>query len=200
MRTPRAKSGYQRAELCEPRPFPPPCSAALRGRLSCGSPAEDPGVLAPALLPCPSVLAGGTSPALSPPGLGILVLARKPIQPSCPVVGHHVSCGQGVCSMGRVPGQRAPACINPRPEQQGVQRCMGPVVLHAAHPCRGQHTGTHEPAPLGTHIRAHGCWDPGTGSGSAWAELDAVHGSSQAEQGDEPAPTQMWVLRMLSGL
>lgn len=44
-----------------------------------------------------------------------------------------------------------------------VQRHIGPVAPHTAHPCRGQHGGTHQLAPLGTHSGTYGCWDPGTG-------------------------------------
>lgn len=70
------------------------------------------------------------------------------------------------------------------------------------------HTGTSIWVDISWHhcghiyIRAHGCWDAGTGSGSAWAELDAVPGSSQerAGRGVGPAPTLLWVLRVLSGL
>lgn len=104
MKMPWAKSGYQRAELSKSWLFPPPRSALLRGCLRCRSLAGGPGVLAPAQLPIPIVLAEGTFPALSPPGLGILVPAGKPIQPSCPVLGHHVSGGQGVPSTGQAPG------------------------------------------------------------------------------------------------
>lgn len=116
MRMPRAKSGYQRAELSKSWPFPPPRSAVLRGCLRCRSLAGDSGVLAPARLPSPIVLAGETSPALSPLGLGILVPDGKPIQPSRTVVGHDVCGGRDVPSMGWMPGQWAPACISPRPE------------------------------------------------------------------------------------
>ena len=65
---PQAKSGYQRAELSKSRPFPPPCSVTLRGCLGCQSLAGDPGVLAPAQLPSPNVLArgGGHPSAVSP--------------------------------------------------------------------------------------------------------------------------------------
>lgn len=82
MRMPRAKGRYQRAELSKSLPFPPPCSVWQRGCLSCHSLAWHPEVLAPAWLSSPSVLAAGDSPALPPLGLGILVLAGKPIQTS----------------------------------------------------------------------------------------------------------------------
>lgn len=183
MRMPQAKSGYQRAECSKSQPFPPSCSAALRGYLSCRSLARDPGVLAPAPLPSPSVSARGDIPStLTPrPGDPGPSWEAHPAFMSC-----HVSGGQDVPSKGWISGQQAPACISPGPEQYGVQRLMRPVAPHATHPCRGQHGGTHQPALLGHVFKPkYGCWDPGTGSGSAWAELDAVPGSSQAEQGEE---------------
>lgn len=70
MRMPRAKSGYQRAELSKSWLFPPPRSAVLRGCLRCRSLAGDPGVLAPARLPSPIVLAGGDIPSTVTPRSG----------------------------------------------------------------------------------------------------------------------------------
>lgn len=179
MRMPGAKDRYQKAELSMSLPFPPPCSVSQRGCLSCHSLAWHPEVLAPAWLSSPSVLAAGDIPTLSPLGLGILVLAGKSIQASGPVLCHHLSGGQSVPRMGQMPGQWAPACISPGPEQHGVQRYRGPVAPHAAHPCSSQYGSTHQLAPLAAPIQAHGYWDPEIGSGSARAEMGAVPESGQ---------------------
>lgn len=112
----------------------------------------------------------GDIPTPSPLGLRILVLAGKLIQLSGPVLGHHISSGQGLSMMGQMPGQQAPIHFSPGPQCHGLQRHVGtfaPALLI----CAGPSMGTHQAALFGRHIGAHGCWESGTGSGSCvgWA-------------------------------
>lgn len=96
----------------------------------------------------------GDIPALSPPGLRILVLAGKFIQLSGPVLGHHFSSGQGLPMMGQMPGQQAPIHFSPGPQCHGLQRHVGTVAPCTAHLCRAQHGDTSGSTVWETH------WSP----------------------------------------
>lgn len=130
-------------------------------------------------------------PALSPPGLRILVPAGKLIQPSGPVLGHHISSGQGVPRTGQMPGQQAPTHFSPGPEHHGLQRHPGPAAPPRWSYVQGPACGHVRQDCLGDTLAPMAAGSQEQGLVLAWTELGVVLGRGQdrAGRGVGLAPT-----------